>query len=142
MTAPTMLDAMESTIRRALEKSDDKLVRAEDFVGLPCAEIIARLDPKEVMRFGFTLSCAKQKIRRKGVSADPREMMQWRNEPVSRRRAHPTIFLGSATGRNEAGLRRVPSIIREADILREFLALADAYLRKLTESTKPRTFLQ
>jgi hypothetical protein len=139
MTIPSYTDALGSTIKTALERSDDKLLRVEDIFGADVDELMELVDADKAMRFGFITPYTTQACRRRtSVSRDPRQITKWRNESIRMRRNSPIIIIGAATGREESGLRKVPFIVRPPEVLRVYRSSIFSYLKDNIRSTSPK----
>ncbi len=138
MSFPTPSTAAAGLVTRALDRSQDKLVRLDCGTEFDLDALLKELDPEENYRIGITSPLNETKSRRAGrrLSRNARQITQWRNEPVARRRETPLVILGRASGRDEAGLRRCPIVISEESILREFKAIGVKWLAQHVQATE------
>jgi hypothetical protein len=97
-----------------------------------------RIDPAKRFRFGLITPYLRRAARRRaGVTRDPREVTKWRNEPLAKRRESPVVVLGNASGRDESGLRKVPTVIRASTMLDVYQDMLLAYLTSAVQSNNP-----
>lgn len=140
---PTLVGATVRTIEGVLAKSRDALVRVDCNSTTNIQDLIAQLDPAQTLRFGLTAPFRDAPLsRRKGISRDPQVITGWRNEPVVKRRSSPIVLLGKASGREESGLRRVPFVVDEPQILDTFNRLGGAWLEAHVISKSPLAFFR
>lgn len=143
MTFPTLTQAVGILVDEVMQASKDKLVRIDCGTEFDVQDLIEVVGRDGERRIGIT---SPIKLPRGGrtrhVASDARQITRWRNEPIARRRATPLVILGHASGRDEAGLRRCPTVLSEQDILRQFRKVGSRWLIEHTEGGEapPRLF--
>jgi hypothetical protein len=72
------------------------------------------------------------------TSSSAQQITGWRNEPIAKRRTKPTIILGDARGREEAGLLTAPRVLTDVTVLRRFAKSVEDWLRSNVHSETPQ----
>ena len=132
---PTRLVALAQTIEDALARTSDGLIRIDCTPQVDLDALFEALDPQATWRFGILSPFAYSGRRRKGVSREPREIARWRNGSIAERRANSVVVFGRATGREEAGLRRIRTVITEDDVLATYERLGRKWLGTYVDKT-------
>src|SRR4051812_12441851 len=118
---PTLTDGLAHVMGEALNDCADKLLRVEDLQGVDVDLLLGIIDSQSAYRFAFVSPYLKHPVsRRKNVVRDPRVATRWRNEPLSTRSRSPVVIFGTATGREESGLKKVRTIIRPPIVLKHY----------------------
>lgn len=140
---PSLADAVGDLVQAALRLSRDGLVRVDIGTKLDLVRLVEVIDPKAEYRIGLTTPYSRRELtRRKSVAADAKQITKWRNELPSKRRQWPVVILGRASGRDEAGLRRVPRVIDESEILGAYQRKGAAWLDEAAVPKAPARFFR
>jgi hypothetical protein len=139
VVAPRLVDALAATLTASINAVADKWIRAELSPDWPLVEALTRVHvthPK--LRIGilspFSISDVKIGC---PASAIASEITRWRNQPIKIRRENPTIILGDARKKEEAGLRAVPRVIRHEGVLKRWRSELFSWLEDNIASNTP-----
>lgn len=139
--SPRLTPTISKVLCKSLTRASDCWIRAELPPDWPVVEgVSALLSEVQCLRIGvlrpFTLAqFAEVECE---ASDDPQVITDsWRNKSVEDRRANPTIVLGEAHGEEEAGLRAVPQIVTEKDVLEIWKEELEDWLREHIHSDTP-----
>jgi hypothetical protein len=139
IVAPCLIDALSATLTNSLKAVSDNWIRAELPPDWPLIEALTRVHatyPK--LRLGvlspFSMSDVKIGC---PASAIPSEITGWRNQPIKIRRENPTIILGDARKKEEAGLRTVPRVITHEAVLKRWKLELFSWLEDNIASNTP-----
>lgn len=138
---PRLADILAERLIEAVLSTPDRWVRAEIPPEWPVATALSRAKARTPgLRIGVLHPFPKLSVAKTGcqVTTSAQEITQWRNQRIEVRRAKPTIVLGDARGREEAGLRMAPRILRDDEVLRRFREAVLRWLKEHVNSDTPR----
>ncbi len=124
----------------AMQGASDKWVRIElpkDWPIIPALQNIQSNIPG--LRLGVLLPFQLPDIAaiESPSSDNPSVITGWRNQPAEQRSLNPTIILGDARGREEAGLRLAPRIISTREVFEKWQSTLSDWLSQHIPSKTP-----
>lgn len=130
---------LADTLTHALASTSDRWIRAEIPSDWPVRDALFNVQAQlPSLRVGvlhpFALSDLPDDVI---TSNDAKTITDWRNQSIDAKRQNPTIVVGETRGTNESGLRSVPRIITEVDVVRTWHDRVQDWLRANVNSQTP-----
>jgi len=125
---PTRASALLSLIQDEISRRADGLLRVECAPPLHLEGLSEALAPLNARLAALSPNSLWSGADETRATSSAKVATSWRNEPIESRRARPIVLFGRASGRDEAGLKRVRPIT-ERELIKRYQELGLKWLK-------------